>query len=418
LRSENAAAKVRGRIRKGGERMEPRASSPACAAAAGPPKVQIGWTLSGHWPEPRKAAARSAADRVREALARQFPDFDWRVEVAEIARAEVGAPVEPVKLLDDVEVLRDEHGWDFAFAVTAAPLVAHLGPSASAAASSVFAAAVVSLDALASRDGGDRSLETQLAALSMDLFARLNGARDEDAEAPVDPEAADRWLADGFAYGEDELALLHRRLVAVADPRVEEMGDAPGGAAAFYLRSLWRNRDMLPDAILRMRPWAFPVRLSRLTTAAASTMAVLMMTAETWEVAAQLPVAAPVRLSLVALVGTSAYLLRAQRLLARSGRRRLREQRVVTNVGTVVAVGLGMTITYLGALAIAAGAGAALFGGELISDWTGREASLLGPTRLSMAALTASLAVIIGALGASFEPHGYFRHVTHIDEEL
>jgi hypothetical protein len=34
-----------------------------------------------------------------------------------------------------------------------------------------------------------------------------------------------------------------------------------------------------------------------------------------------------------------------------------------------------------------------------------------------LAAFVASLGLLIGALGASFEQHYYFRHVTYIDEE-
>jgi len=35
-----------------------------------------------------------------------------------------------------------------------------------------------------------------------------------------------------------------------------------------------------------------------------------------------------------------------------------------------------------------------------------------------LSAFVASLGLLIGAFGASFEDQYYFRHVTHVDEEL
>jgi hypothetical protein len=119
-----------------------------------------------------------------------------------------------------------------------------------------------------------------------------------------------------------------------------------------------------------------------------------------------------------ALAGTSVYLLKAQRLLARPGDRVLREQRVVSNVGAVLAVVIGMAVTYLVVFLVAWAAGSALFGDRLLGGWVGPGLDGDAWPRAQMAAFTAALSLAIGALGASFEPHGYFRHVTLIDEEI
>ena len=147
-------------------------------------------------------------------------------------------------------------------------------------------------------------------------------------------------------------------------------------------------------------------------------VAVLMMTAESWEVASSLPISTVALLSAFALLCTSAYLLKAQRLLARPGDSALREQRAVSNVSTAIAVALGMAVTYVAILTLAYLAGLALFRDALLWDWVGADTELPPPIRLLMAGFTAALSIIIGALGASFEPHGYFRHVTHIDDEI
>lgn len=57
-----------------------------------------------------------------------------------------------------------------------------------------------------------------------------------------------------------------------------------------------------------------------------------------------------------------------------------------------------------------------LFGNELLIRWIGEHA--LPSMRLGISGLVASLSLIIGALGASFEPYGYFRHVTQIEDEI
>ena len=119
-------------------------------------------------------------------------------------------------------------------------------------------------------------------------------------------------------------------------------------------------------------------------------------------------------LAIVAIFATSAYLVRAQQLLAREGGA-LREQRAVRNVGTALAVLLGMTITYVAAFAVVLGLGAGLFGTELLEQWAGAP---VWPLRFAMAGFAAALSLAIGALGASFERYGYFRHVTHVDEEI
>ena len=118
-----------------------------------------------------------------------------------------------------------------------------------------------------------------------------------------------------------------------------------------------------------------------------------------------------------AIGATSTYLIRAQRLLA-SRRGPLREQRVVTNSGTVLAVIIGMTVTYAGIFLVAWLLAAGLFGDALLSGWTGAAGVETSSIRIRLAGLAASLSVVIGALGASFEPYGYFRHVMQIDDEV
>ncbi|MDF1727756.1 MAG: hypothetical protein P1U53_08400 [Sulfitobacter sp.] len=77
-----------------------------------------------------------------------------------------------------------------------------------------------------------------------------------------------------------------------------------------------------------------------------------------------------------------------------------------------------MFVTYVAFFAVAWFLAIGLLGDPLLSAWLGEASSDTTGVRLRLAALAASLSVVIGALGASFEPYGYFRHVTQIDDEI
>jgi hypothetical protein len=54
----------------------------------------------------------------------------------------------------------------------------------------------------------------------------------------------------------------------------------------------------------------------------------------------------------------------------------------------------------------------------LIAGWAASLDGAVSTTHyLILSAFVASFGLLIGALGASFEQHYYFRHVTYIDEE-
>lgn len=381
------------------------------------PKVEIGWLLEGDLPPRERDATREAAAAMEASLAACMPDFEWVIETLDRPVVTERARIEPVRLLDTAEIDRDRRGWDFAFVVTSRELRGRERSRVLGATAGIFATALVSTAFLQESLRGEAPLASRLHALAMHLFGRLNGlAADRSATWMRQVvRAEDLDGTEGFAP--TAVADLSERMEEVADLRVEEMEGRRQGRLGFYARSLWQNRGALPNVILRMRPWSFPLRLRRLTTAAGSALAVLVMTAESWEVAANLSAPAIVTLSLAAIVATSAYLIRVQHLLA-FRRGPLREQRAVSNAGTVVAVGAGMVVTYAGVFALAWLLAAGMFGDALIETWTGASGAETTFVRLRLAALTGSLSVLIGALGASFEPYGYFRHVTQIDEEI
>ncbi len=169
------------------------------------------------------------------------------------------------------------------------------------------------------------------------------------------------------------------------------------------------------------RPWQFPRRLSRLTTAAVSTVALLLMSAESWDLGLSRSWTSLACISLFILTLTTVYISFLQhRLLSRCSYHR--EQIAGTRVSTIGLVLTGLVLTWGVMFTLAILAAALLFSPELISQWTSStEESLNAITPISylkMAIFCASVGLLIGALVASFEGQTHFQHVIFVDDEL
>lgn len=160
------------------------------------------------------------------------------------------------------------------------------------------------------------------------------------------------------------------------------------------------------------------MRLSRLTTAAFSALLLLVITAEAWDLGMSQAPELVAALSTATLILTSAYILRRQQLLVRRDSSRLTELAVVSHVSIVVSVFLGMLTTYLLLFAVTLALARTLFSQHLVEGWAvSLGGQVLGHHYLVFSAFVASLGILIGALGASFEDQNYFRHVAYVDEE-
>ncbi|MAT70797.1 MAG: hypothetical protein CMJ58_14880 [Planctomycetaceae bacterium] len=374
-------------------------------------------------------AVEQAANRLWQRLANVMEQFEWRIAIAPCDECGSQDSVEPMTLLDLAQQQRDARGWDFALVVTAADLASHYKPFSFAAISSALDAAVVSTARIDPRSSDLETtdeqrrdaLQDRLAHLVLHCFGHWLGlAHDPDPGNVMHPIESVGDLRSDRAFTAEQLALMRSTLEDIADQRLEEQAEfRKSRRPVFYLRAAWENRDEIRDAVLQARPWQFPIRLSRLTTAAVSTVLILLMTAETWDVASSQSGTTVVVLSLVALGATTGYVAVRQRLLLGRDGGRLTEQIVTSNVAAVVIVAVGMLVTYALLLALALTAGWCLFPQRVLDGWVASIAKPLEAVHhLLVAGFVASLGIIIGALGASFEQHHYFRHVVFVDEEL
>lgn len=396
-----------------------------------PGLIEIGVIVTGALDRPDSLAASQAIAQTREYLSNQYPQF--RFEFPTIRRPEFATEqrVEPSRLLQQAVEDRNARGWDFAFVLTGGELVGNYSPYCFAALSRPTDAAVFSLSLIDPNviDTGDEDfnqrverIASRLSRLMLHALGHLTGLAPSDQPdnmmyRPATAAQLDRMQQlDGEQQERQQSTLCE-----VADQRLEESNAKSLYYPVFAMRAAWINRRDILEAIWAARPWELPGRLSGLSIASVSTLVILLMTAEAWDLGlAQSPRLIAV-LMLLSLVVTTIYVTARQQLLIRRGRQRS-EQTVVMSFSALGIVTVGMLVTWLGLAAIGMCVGTALFSQALISSWASSAGWSDDASRIEaiaqMSFFCASLGLIIGSLGASFESKNYFRHVIFVDEEI
>lgn len=403
-------------------------AAPENAESGGGRLIELGWLIYNELDRADLEAVTEARATMLSRLRELFPQFTWRMPVVRWSEPTVRGAIEAVALLQEGVLQRESRHWDYAFVVTADDLRSYSKPFAIAMPSRSLSVAAISIARLGAedhaRDASDeehaRLVASRLCSLAVHVLGDLADLRHSD-----DPDAymqQPRELTDldrMQAFSEAEVMSLVREFGEVADVRLEENPELRGASAAsFYLRALGRGWDNVLNAVWQAQPWQFPVRLSRLTTAAASTLLVLLMTAEAWDLGmSQNPVFVAL-FAAAALLGTSAFVLKRQRLILHRARRRITEQAVYSNTSIVIVVLCGMATMYVLLFGLAILVSSTIFTRTLVEGWA---ASLDGDIRprhyVIFSGFIATVGLLIGALGASFEGQEYFRHVTYVDEE-
>ena len=431
---------------------------PAVPSEEERPLIEIGWVVVGDVSGDVGRVARLGRAAFLRQVRSQFPGFRWKVPFIDVPQAPFNeATPEPVQLLDVALAEREGRRLDFALAVWPGEMAGYDRPHPLGAPSSIIACAAIALGRLMplAADEDETGSEgvpadwhdalaragDELRALACHLLGHLVGLG--HAPEPTDfmhPPHDDEDLRRMESYRPETVERLREELADVADPRLEEReADADpvarderhglarfagwGGRLRFALLAAWHNRRDVRAILSRVQPWRLPLRLGRLVTAAASTLVVLLMTAEAWEAGMSQPAWRLIVLSLIAIGVATAYLVNKQRLLVARPRRgrpsRHSEQRSVGNVAVVLAVLVGLVVTYAALFVAALVAAWLCYPAGLVENWA---ASVEQPTQfhhyLRLAAGVAALGLGIGVLGASFEPRGYVRHVAYVDEEV
>ncbi len=387
--------------------------------------IEIGWVLAGDLDEQEIEAIRSARELVLRSLQALLPQFEWRMPVVYRRRIVQAQRVQPVHLLDAAASERAVRRWDFALLVTDAELVSYYTPWALGMTSRALGSAVMSLARLEpsysaeARAPVDR-IARRLQRLALHLLGHLNGLphSEDDRTSLLSPVGAASDLDKMESYSGEELDRLRCELRDVADLRLEEQPGPRLGPVAFHAKTLRHNRDDIWSSVRQIAPWWFPLRFSRLTIAGISTMLILLLTAEAWDVAMTQQLGFVLIFAAVSVAGTSTFLIKRQRLLVRRGGRRLTEQTAVTNISVAVSTFVGMLTTWLLFFLFALAFSQAFFTDRIAASWAEDVGGPIGLHHyLVLSSFVATLGLVIGGLGASFEAESYFRHVAYVDEE-
>ncbi len=401
------------------------ADPPDAGAQDERPLLEIGWVLDRRLEQIDTDATKAAIDTLADWLRERFPRFEWRLVV--VVREIVQAQREPpVTLLEVASSELSLHHWDFAIAVTSSDLATHSRTSARAVSSRALGAGVIStfrIDPMAEESAPSPEQRARLIAhrvryLALGVLGHLGGLpMDEDGDGLVSAAVLGADAPD-VDFDEQQAARLGAGLARVADARVEEQaGNARG--IWFAVRSIVRARREILDNVRGSRCWEFPFRLGRLSTAAVSALAIVSMTAEAWDLGMALHPATAIGVAVLAILTTSFYVLSRQQLLSPMRFVRQTEQSVVTSASIVLFVVLGMTTIYLVLLVTTWAVSSMLFDPEIVARWTGRDpAGVDGLTYAVQAVFVSSVAVLVGALGASFEGQRYVKHVALGDAEI
>ena len=399
------------------------------SADTGNSLIEVGVILAG----PLDAVDREAADRavevLRDRLSKELPNFEWQFFTVRRDEWTSSDQVEPTDLAQHAREERDVAGWDFAFVLTAADLISYYRPFSLAVVCSSLDVAVVSTaridpraaDPLTSDDQRSHLIEKRVLRLMLHALGHWLGLSHDDERTNVMFDINSiAELTEGMTFTAEQLEVMRRAMADIADQRLEERAEfRRASLPKFYLLAAWENRGEVMDAVVRARPWEFPTRLSRLTTAAVSTVVVLMMTAETWDMAMSQTPLRVLCLLAFAIVATTGYVAVQQQLFLRRNGRRITEQIVTTNVSAAAIVATGLIVMFLVTSGLALVAGLLLFPTEVVNGWAASvETPIATRHYLMLATTVGSLGILIGALGASFEQQNYFRHVVVVDEEV
>ena len=389
--------------------------------------LEIGWIVAGKLEDIDLRAARNARDAVLAFFRETFPGTQFRMPMIHRDELVHDLREEAVVLLDYAVTQRNVKRWDYTIVVTSADLIGHYKTDALAAVSRTLESAVLSttrIDPRASREQVDREerlsrLTHRIRELVLHSLGHLMGL--DHAESPDNIMYEYSTIAELDApktLSPEQIAQVRREIEGTADNRLEEISHSRPTAATFYAQAAWLNRHEIVDAIVDAKPWQFPLRLSRLTAAAASAMLILLVTAEVWELSTSQSMLSVASLSALSVVFTTIYILIRQKLFVRRERSLLSEQNVVTNIATFSIVLSGILTTYWLFFTTTLLLGYVFFDANVVANWTDFKQTMPLGHYFLLSGFIASLGIFIGSLGASFEQQHYFRHITFVDEEI
>lgn len=307
-------------------------------------------------------------------LAEQFPDAEWRVELAE---AELRAPsADTRELIESVWQRMLQNDWDLAIGITDLPLRAGRRP-VTAHASATHGVGLVSLPALGAV-GRERRLRTAVLHL-------IEGLLGETIGIGADPGNAARNRR------------MSRRLQELRNPLGRQRVHADG-TVRFVGAALRGNLRLLVGMVRANEPSKVIVRLSGALVAALGAAALSVILSDAWRLADGLTWLRLLLLSIFSVAITSITLIAAHHLWERARTPLARERVIIFNLATAATIVLGVLTLYAALFAITALCAGGLIPSDLFADEVHHPVDL--GDYLQLAWFVASLATLGEALGS------------------
>lgn len=367
--------------------------------------IELGFVFVSETGREPAAAVTSGLDDFSASLRDELPAFEWQIELVTTPRRMLDWQVDPMELLEIGVQQKIIRGWDLCFVITETPLKARDRVSTCGVPSSALETAVVGLGDLS----GDSARLTHICRF---LFASLLGLEQAQEGAMEHPG---NFCGASFAdFSSRERTLLSERLKEVSDERIEERGGR-WSAVGFRWRTFLADPQGILSDIRGYRPWLQPFRLGRLSGAALVATLFSFLGAEVWELGVGLRGDALCLMGTTAVLASTTFLFRGQRLSSITGHGLLSEQVTRTEIVSFAVLGVGMISLWL-LLAVSSVVVAFLLPREVVESWIGSDLDQAAKVRFAM--FVSTLGTLAGALGGSLEEESDFKARFLFDEEV
>lgn len=351
----------------------------------------------------------------REELERNFPGLRWTVERVEAADGQEAVSV--IQFLEMAHRTLARRDLDFAFVVTSHAPGSRVKVCGDLVSRSL-ASGIIPLDELGLTTGipedGEQIAHARrrFVNLLLHLLGLLIGLPETDDTAgvmgavdPADPAGIEGSRLLGFT--DAERALAGSRLAKLVPGQVEKAFKEMR-LAWFYLWVTARYPFRIAQTALTNRPWRLVTSLHKLVFPALVTVPIALLSVELWQLGVNMNTRRLVLICAAVVFGATVFIVVKQKLLMRMPRGGRSENVVIFNTSSVLsilaAVSLLFAVIFLGTLLISGG----IFPREVLKNWLSVDVIGLGDyARVSL--LIASLASIVGWLGAGFTESDQFR---------
>ena len=372
------------------------------------PVVHLGWVLAADERDHTVLQAYDLAhQRLLTVVEAQFPQFSWVLETVTHRTFVAQGALDPLPLLELGVQEKISNGWDYALVVVPNELTPRARAFVLAVPSSALEVAVVS----SARMTGAEDFADRLAGLALHQLGHLWGLN-HAADGPMAlPEDDNIFRAGPFPAAQAAIVVI--RLSKASDSRLEEQ-HGQWNWVSFHLHTVLAAPRSIMRDIWGAAPWLLPLRMGRLTAAAAVSIVFLLLGAEAWEVGINFT---PLHLIIGAcgiVVGATSFMYWGQNLSQISRHSGWNEQLTRTRVVLFTTLLVGMGALWLVIFVVALCAAAAL-PRAVPTGWVGEPLGVGAFARY--AAFLAIIGVAAGALGGNLEDTDTLKAHLYFDEE-